>query len=311
MFKKRILIIDDSDFFAKVTSKILEEAGYLTLHAPSGAAGLQMVRAEKPDLVLLDVVMPDIDGFEVCRILRESESNNLMPIIMLTSKDDQEDKLIGLELGADDYITKPFNNRELISRVRNTLRRIDRNRGANPLTGLQGNLEIQAELSSRIEKNLPIAVIYSDLDNFKAYNDVYGFAKGDIAIKMTADILIDSVRFYGNSDDFLGHIGGDDFILITRPNNAEVICKAVVEQFDYRIRHLYSEKDLENQYICTSNRLGEHTTYPIMTISLALITNEAWHFRNYLEVAEMAALLKKKVKELQGSNFVADAAENI
>jgi len=306
MFRKKILLIDDSDFFAQCVRNILEESGYIMLHANKGEIGLRLVREEKPDLVLLDVVMPDMDGFQVCRILREAESNNLMPIIMLTSQDNQEDKLVGLELGADDYITKPFNNRELLSRVRNTLKRIDRNRGANPLTGLPGNLEIQAEINSKIEKKVPFAVVHVDLDNFKAYNDVYGFAKGDIAIKMTADILMDGMRDYGNSDDFIGHIGGDDFVFITKPQNAEAICEGVIEQFDRRIKELYSEKDLEAGHIYTCNRLDVCMLYPIMTVSLAIVTNENSCFRNYLEMAKIAAELKKRAKALPGSNFMKD-----
>ena len=255
MFKKKILIIDDSDFFAKYVKDILEPADYIVIHANKGEEGLRMVRAEKPDLVLLDIIMPDIDGYEICRILRDAESNNLMPIIMLTSQDNQEDKLMGLELGADDYITKPFNNRELLSRVKNTLRRIERNRGASPLTGLPGNLEIQAEINSHIEKNVSFAIIYADLDNFKAYNDVYGFAKGDIAIKMTADILTDAVRDFGNPEDFIGHIGGDDFVIVTKPENAEAICDDVILLFDIRIKELYNTRAIETGYILNTNRL--------------------------------------------------------
>ena len=304
MFQKKILIIDDSNFFARCIMNILTIDGYIVVHASTGKDGLRMVIEEKPDLVLLDVVMPDMDGFEVCRILREAESNNLVPIIMLTSQDNQEDKLIGLELGADDYITKPFNNREVLSRVRNTLRRIDRNRGANPLTGLPGNLEIQREINSRIEKKVPFAVIYADLDNFKAYNDVYGFAKGDIAIKLTADILKDQVHDYGNSNDFIGHIGGDDYIAITKPENAEGICKEVILQFDLRIRQLYRDEDIKAGYIFTLNRFEEYMEYPIMSISLAIVTNEQDSFETYLQVAQIAAELKKKVKCLVGSNYL-------
>lgn len=305
MFQKKILLIDDSDFFAKYVKDILETEDYVVIHASGGEAGLKKVREEKPDLVLLDVVMPDIDGFEVCRILRESESNNLMPIIMLTSKDNQDDKLMGLELGADDYIIKPFNNRELLSRVRNTLKRIERNRGANPLTGLSGNLEIQAEINSRIEKQEPFAIIYADLDNFKAYNDAYGFAKGDIAIKMTADIIKDEIHYFGNSDDFIGHIGGDDFVLVTTPDTAENICNGVVEQFDMRIREIYSREDLDLGYIINYNRRGERREYPIMSISLVAVTNDCDFFcEDHLQVAAIAAELKKKAKSLPGSNFV-------
>ena len=306
MFQKKILLIDDSDFFAKCIKDVLETANYIVIHANKGEDGLRMVRAEKPDLVLLDVVMPDMDGFEVCRILRDSESNNLMPIIMLTSQDNQDDKLIGLELGADDYITKPFNNRELLSRVKNTLKRIQRNRGANPLTGLAGNLQIQAEINSRIENDTPFAVVYVDLDNFKAYNDVYGFAKGDIAIKMTADILTDEIHENGGPDDFVGHIGGDDFVLITKPENAEEISAGVVELFDKRIKELYSKDDIERGYIANLNRFGASIEYPIMSISLAIVTNERRLYQNHLQVAETAAELKKKAKLLPGSNFVKD-----
>lgn len=304
MFKKKILLIDDSDFFANYIKSILEEAGYTMLHVNRGEDGLRMVRLEKPDLVLLDVVMPDMDGFQVCRILREAESNNLMPIIMLTSQDNQEDRLVGLELGADDYITKPFDKRELLSRVRNTLRRIDRNRGANPLTGLPGNLEIQNEINSLLERRFEFSLIYVDLDNFKAFNDVYGFAKGDLAIKMTADILTDEIRNCGGKEDFIGHIGGDDFIVITGLKNAERVCSGVIEQFDRRIKELYSGEDVERGHICTMNRIGEQIEYSIMSISLAAITNIDSRFRDHLQLAESAAELKKKVKTLTGSGYI-------
>jgi diguanylate cyclase (GGDEF)-like protein len=306
MPEKKILVVDDSLFFIKYIIDILEQAGYFVLHAMTGEEGLNLVAAEKPDLVLLDVVMPDISGFEVCRILRASESNNLLPIIMLTSQDDQDDKLVGLELGADDYITKPFDSRELLSRVRNTLTRIDRNRHANPLTGLQGNLEILAELNSRIVKQLPFAVIYADLDNFKAYNDVYGFANGDVAIKMTADIILTQVRDFGTKDDFTGHIGGDDFVVITMQDNAEAICNEIIYEFDRRIRSLYSPEALEAGCIHTANRTGKQKCYPIMTISLAIVTNECHDFSSCLEVAELAAELKKKAKQTPKSIFVRD-----
>ena len=264
MQQKKILVIDDSDFYAKCITDILVTAGYLVIRASRGEEGLQLVRKEKPDMVLLDVIMPDINGFEVCRILRDSDSNNLMPIIMLTSQDHQEDKLIGLELGADDYIIKPFNQREMLSRVVNTLRRIDRNRGASPLTGLPGNLEIQREISSRIEKNEHFAAVYLDLDNFKAYNDVYGFARGDMAIKMTADTMNDQIANHGSESDFVGHIGGDDFFLITLPAHTDAVCQGIIGQFDQRIRSIYNQDDLNKGYIQTfqpqrrKNRLSDH-----------------------------------------------------
>lgn len=306
MFRKKILIIDDTEFMIKLITDILEEKGYVVVSASNGLDGIRKVYEEKPDLVLLDIIMPGIDGFEVCKILREDESNNLTPIIMLTAQGNEDDKLTGLELGADDYITKPFNPRELISRVNNTLKRIDRNRWANPLTGLQGNIEVQLEINHRIAKNQVFSVLYLDLDNFKAYNDVYGFACGDRAIKLTADIITDNVHMYGGSSDFIGHIGGDDFIIISDPMHAEAVCEGVIRDFDAKIASLYSDEDREKGFITSANRQGIMTQYPIMTISIGVVSNEARKLASHLEVAEIAADLKKKAKAITGSIYVKD-----
>jgi len=302
---KKILLIDDSPFF-RGQLKLSLSKEYDVIEAGTGAEGLDMVKREKPDLVLLDIVMPDYSGFEICRILRESESNNLMPIIMITSQDAQEDVLVGLELGADDYVKKPFNERELLSRIKNIFRRIDRNRNANPLTGLNGNLEIQREITSRITKGYRFAVIYVDLDNFKAYNDVYGFANGDRIIILTADILRDQADLWGNADDFVGHIGGDDFIMISTPEKALKICEEVIAEFDEKVLNFYDEEDRTRGYIMTKNRKGEVDTFPLMSISLALVTNEKRELSSAVEIGDIAAEVKKKLKTMAGSNFFID-----
>jgi diguanylate cyclase (GGDEF)-like protein len=302
---KRILIVDDSPFF-RGQLKLTLSKEYDVIEAGTGAEGFDFVKREKPDLVLLDVVLPDYSGFEICRILRESESNNLMPIIMITSQDAQEDILIGLELGADDYVKKPFNERELLSRIKNIFRRIDRNRNANPLTGLNGNLEIQRDITSRITKGFSFAVIYADLDNFKSYNDVYGFSNGDRIIVLTADILSDQVALFGNPDDFIGHIGGDDFIVVTTPDKAEAICKNVIAEFDEKVLRFYNEEHRAQGIITTRNRRGEIDTFPLMSISMAIVTNERREINNYVEVGDIASDVKKKLKTMPGSNYFAD-----
>jgi len=302
---KKILVIDDSPFF-RGQLKLSLSKEYDVVEAGTGADGLEMVKREKPDLVLLDVVMPDYSGFEICRILRESESNNLMPIIMITSQDAQEDILVGLELGADDYVKKPFNERELLSRIRNIFRRIDRNRNANPLTGLSGNLEIQREMQSRISKGLSFGVVYVDLDNFKAYNDVYGFSNGDRIIILTADIIRDQVVLWGNPDDFVGHIGGDDFIMITTPDKTVSISEQVIEEFDEKVLNFYNEEDRNRGCITTKNRKGETDTFPLMSISLAIVTNERRELNSAVEIGDIAADVKKKLKTMAGSNYFID-----
>ena len=265
-----------------------------------------LLAAEKPDLVLLDVVMPGMSGYEVCKILRDDESNNLMPIIILTAQGNEDDKLTGLELGADDYIIKPFNHRELLSRVKNTLMRIDRNRWANPLTGLPGNIEIQTEINHRISNGTDLAVLYLDVDNFKAYNDVYGFARGDRCIKLIADIITDNVHFYGLQSDFIGHIGGDDFIIIAEISYTDVLCENIIKDFDSKIPDMYSDNDRNAGFICTSNRKGEMMCFPVMTLSIAVVTNENRKLENHIQVGEIAAELKKKAKSINGSVYLKD-----
>jgi len=304
MVYRKILIIEDSELMQSVIRDILTKEGFEVFSAYSGEEGLDKIPEIKPDLIILDVEMPGMSGFDVLRILRSEESNNLTPVIVLTAKSSEKDKLIGLELGADDYIAKPFNDRELVSRVKNTLIRIERNRSANPLTGLSGNIEIQAELNLRLARKQETAVIYCDLDNFKAFNDVYGFARGDSAIKLTADIIRNAVHCMGNKDDFIGHIGGDDFVIITSWDKYEGICRKIIEDFDNKILLLYNEEDRKKGYISTINRRGQTRDYPIMTISLAVVTNEDRDYENAMEIAEVAAEVKKRVKTMEGSNFL-------
>ena len=306
MFKKKILIIDDSKLYTMKIVNVLELAGFTVMHADNGIDGLRLIREMKPDLLLLDVVMPGLNGFEICRMLRASESNNMMPIIMLTSDNDQEDVIEGLELGADDYIIKPFNDRELTARVKNTLVRLDRMRDASPLTGLPGNHDIVRDIESRIEMNQEFSVIYADIDNFKAYNDVYGFSNGDIALKLTADIIRDQVALAHDETSFIGHVGGDDFIIVTGPAYHQQIAEGIISEFDNRIKEIYHADDLDLGFINSINRRGEKMKFPIMTISLAIVTNVDRKLTSHLQVAEIAAELKKKVKTFDGSNYLID-----
>lgn len=306
MFKKKILIVDGTERTVNSIFDVLIPSGYDVLIASSGEDGLEKVKMEKPDLVLLNTGLPGMDGFEVCKTLRDEESNNLMPIIMLTDKNNEESRLKGLELGADDYVEIPFNSRELLARVRNTLIRIERNRRVSPLTGLQGNMEIQTEINRRIANNQIFSLIYADIDNFKAYNDLYGFPSGDRTIKLTADIIIDSVVKFGTSSDFVGHAGGDDFIVITAPNNAEAVCDNVVRAFNEKILTLYSPEDRTIGFITTSNRQGQSIRHPIMSISLAIVTNEFRNLTSHIEFMEVAIELKKKAKTIAGSVYFKD-----
>jgi diguanylate cyclase (GGDEF)-like protein len=305
--EKKILVVDDSMFFRAQLCRILKAADYDVIETGNGRDGLETVDREMPDLVLLDIVMPPPDGFEVCRVLRDREKYNLIPIILVTSSANLEEKLTGLELGADDYITKPFNERELLSRVRNTLRRVARNRAANPLTGLPGNEEIKSEINRRIAADQKFAVVYIDIDNFKPFNDIYGFMRGDAVIKLMAEIM----RTLKDSGSFLGHIGGDDFVIVTAPDRAVAMCEECIRRFDENIRLLYDETHREQGYISTLNRKGQPETFPLASLSLGVVSNQHRSFANELEVANVASELKNKLKRLAGSNYLVDQRKMI
>ncbi|MBI4335558.1 MAG: GGDEF domain-containing protein, partial [Candidatus Omnitrophica bacterium] len=186
----------------------------------------------------------------------------------------------------------------------------DRAENANPLTKLPGNNVIHEEISKRINASRKFVVVYSDLDNFKAFNDKYGIAAGDKAIKMTADVMRDSLKKAGGPDDFLGHEGGDDFVLLTTPNKADQITKFICDEFDRRVRDLYKKEDLDTGFIIAHARDGSIQKFPIMTISLAGVSNERRTLSSYGEITNICAEIKKKAKAIPQSVFVLDKRED-
>ncbi|MCA1839498.1 MAG: response regulator, partial [Actinobacteria bacterium] len=270
---ERILIADDDPDILRFIEVNLSLEGFDLIVASDGETALQSAIDELPDLVLLDVMMPKIDGFEVCRRLRADPRTSNVSVIMLTAKSLSADKVVGLTAGADDYIIKPFDPIELIARVRSTLRRAKDIRDLNPLTGLPGNVVILQELERRINRDEPFALMHVDLDNFKAFNDYYGFMRGDLAIKLTAKVLGQSAMDKGQSRAFVGHIGGDDFAIICSPDMAEVVAKEIIERFDEQISSLYDPEDAERGSITIKDRRDEVQQYPLMTISIGISGN--------------------------------------
>jgi diguanylate cyclase (GGDEF)-like protein len=303
---KSILVVDDDRNLRKIIATNLELAGYDVELAANGEEALATLDRFSPDLVILDVMMPAMDGYEVARRIRNHPINARVPIIMLTAKSEVEDKLSGFDAGADDYMTKPFGPQELLARVKAKIRRVEVDSSLSPLTRLPGNLAIEAELRRRLATGERFAVLYEDLDNFKAFNDVYGFAHGDEAIQLLASITLDVVRRRGSQRDFLGHIGGDDFLIVTEPDHAEDIARAIIEDFDREIRKLYNAQDLRQGYIETRDRRGTLNRFPIMTISIAIVSNAQREFVDYAQIGEASAELKRYAKSIAGSVYVKD-----
>jgi diguanylate cyclase (GGDEF)-like protein len=303
----KVLVIDDDKFMVRVISDCLEKEGYEVFGANDVTSAMELIYHVTPDIILLDVVLPKMNGYEICRLLRNDTRTSHLPIIMLTSRDQLEDKVAGLDAGADDYITKPFDNPELVARVKTHLRRAKQEKSFNPLTGLPGNILIEDEIKRRVNDNTrKFGVLYIDLDNFKAYNDVYGFLKGDEVIKFVAHVIEKNVKSLGNHDDFVGHIGGDDYIAVTSPDKIETICNAIISQFDSSIPLFYSAEDRRQGFIITKDRTNQDIKYPFISLSIAVVSNERRHIENHWQVAEIAAEMKKFAKLRPGSVFVSD-----
>jgi diguanylate cyclase (GGDEF)-like protein len=301
--KKKILIIDDDEVARTLITGILQGGKqYTVIAGEDGEDGITRAVREQPDLIILDIMMPQIDGYQVCKILRENVATRYIPIIILSAKGSIDSQVHGFELGADDFITKPFNHPELLARIEALIRRHELSLDANPLTRLPGNISIERELVRRLSDNSKFAVGYADLDNFKAFNDKYGFSMGDQVIFDTGRIISHAVT----SLDFVGHIGGDDFVFITLPDRADEICQKIVKTFDQIIPRYYDEKSRARGYIESETRSGESQSFPLMTISIAVVTNLSSEFTHFAEIGTIGAELKKYLKTIEGSNYLID-----
>ncbi len=300
----KILVVDDEDHIRRILKFQLEKHGYRVVLAENGEVALEIVRREGPDLILLDLMMPRIDGFETCRRIRRNFQTSQIPIIILTAKSELPDKIKGLQDGANDYLIKPYSNEELLLRVRNVLEWSVRQKEANPLTGLPGNRAIEKELQARIERKAPFAFLYLDIDNFKPYNDHYGYQKGDDAILFLGDIITEAVNSLGGGDDFVGHIGGDDFVVITTPDRAEYIARHILDEFDRGSLVLLHEEDIARGFMEVKNRLGEIRRMPVMSLTVALVIDEEGKLKHYAQVNDIASELKQYGKGMVGSIVV-------
>jgi diguanylate cyclase (GGDEF)-like protein len=251
-------------------------------------------------------MMPGMDGYEVCQHLRQVSTTVNVPIIMLTALDQVDSKVHGFRTGADDYVTKPFDLQELRTRVETHLRRSARDQSASPLTGLPGNRMIEQTLAARIKTAEPMAVLYVDLTNFKAYNDVYGWLKGDQIIRLLGTMLTNVVGELGGASDFVGHVGGDDFVVVSTPQHAATIAQQVIHRFDVDILDFYNEETRARGYSIVKDRRGKLYHAPLATVAIAIVTNAHREFENPTEIAALAAEVKQYVKSRPGSHYAFD-----
>ena len=267
---------------------------------------LEVALKNIPSLIIINEDNIDEDSLEICKKIKSDEDNSITPLIVLSSNKDHEHRLNMLKLGVAHYIKHPIDEDYLYYTIINVLGLIYINRRVSPLTGLPGNVQIQAELKKRFLNKETFAMMYLDLDNFKAYNDVYGFLKGDEIIKFTARTILKNIHTDEYEDSFVGHVGGDDFIAIVSETDYDRICQNIIADFDHNVTKFFTDEDAEKGYIEVANRKGIIEQFPLTSISIGVVEVEKGRFANVLEIGEAGASVKHLAKTIQGSTYVID-----
>ena len=302
---KEIYIIDDDESSILVFNKLFEnDKEYKFISVKSDQIDIALKNI--PSIIIINEDAIEVDIVELCKKIRSDDDNSITPIIVVSSNSEKEHRIQILKESVEYYIKKPVNAQYLYYTIKNLGRLITINRRISPLTGLPGNVQIHAELKKRISNKEEFSVLYLDLDNYKAYNDVYGFLKGDEIIKFTADTIMTSIHSLIPNNSFIGHIGGDDFIAIVPTLNCEDVCKDIIANFDANVVRFFTEDDVEKGYIEVANRKGVIEQFPLTSISIGVVEADVGRFANILEIGEVGAQVKHMAKSVMGSSYAID-----
>lgn len=302
---KDVYIIDDDDSSIVIFRELFKddpEYKFTSVKTEQIDIALKNI----PSLIVINEDAIDRDVVDLCRKIRKDEDNTITPVIVVSSKGEKEHRLKILQESIEYFIKKPVDEQYLYHTVKNLNRLLSTNRRISPLTGLPGNVQIHAELKKRIMKKESFCVLYLDLDNFKAYNDVYGFLKGDEIIGFTAETIIRCIHESGMENTFVGHIGGDDFVALIPGIVCEKLCQNIIAQFDNDVVKYFTENDLEKGYIEVANRKGIIEQFPLTSLSIGVVVADENRFNNILEIGEIGAQVKHAAKSVMGSSYAVD-----
>ncbi len=306
---QEIYIIDDDDSSIVIFRELFKnDKDYKFISVKTEQIDIALKNI--PSLIVINEDAIDRDVVDLCRKIRKDEDNTITPVIVVSSKSDKEHRVRILQESIEYFIKKPVDEQYLYYTVKNLNRLLSSNRRISPLTGLPGNVQIHAELKKRIVKKEPFSVLYLDLDNFKAYNDVYGFLKGDEIIEFTAETILNCVHNSEFSDTFVGHIGGDDFVAIIPGIESENICQNILAYFEKHVERYFTEDDLEKGYIEVANRRGIMEQFPLTSLSIGVVVADPGRFHNILEIGEVGAQVKHMAKSVMGSSYAIDRRKN-
>ena len=289
MSKGRILVVEDDFDISNMLRIYFSGQGYEVQVAPRGGDALSMTRKQLPNLIMLDIMLPDMNGYDVCRELRTTTRTSHIPIIFLTQKDERSDRIAGLELGADDYVTKPFDIEELKLRVQNAITAANRQTQIDPKSNLPTGRLIEDHLRNLMRSDRQWSYIDMKINNFDLFNEVYGFVAGDEVIRFVALLIGELVDEVGTPDDYVGHPGRDNFIVITHAGDAARLQERLVQRFNEEVKQHYSFIDRERGYILVPSGDSQEKQVELMTASVGSVSTTTHQFSDIREITELAA----------------------
>ncbi len=301
---QKVLLVDDEPRIREMAEHILRRPDRAFFHAADGAEAVTLAVAEKPDIILLDYMMPEKTGLEVIEDLRNNPFTAHVPIVMVTATSDLDTRIALMRAGADDCISKPFEPRELAARVEMVLARTERHLATDSLTKLPGNVPTREAIRARLADGVHFCLCYLDIDRFKVFVDHYGYERASEVIAAVARIIEDGTREKAGLDHFVGHIGGDDFVVITTVERARPVCDRCLELFDERVPSFYDPEEVERGFITGHRRDGTPDQFPLMTISAVIVPSTAPEIRSPHTLADLAVGLKARAKSAAGSTVV-------
>nr|MBI3612899.1 diguanylate cyclase [Nitrospirota bacterium] len=302
---RRVLLLHNDPDEASMLAGLLGRAGFEVESNDGGGLAMDELFHNPPTLVL---AADGAGGRSVETLVRDLKADPILgrlPIVVLIREVRVDDVDWGA-LTVDDYITVPYRPNDVVRRLRLCLSRMARSLDANPLTRLPGNTSILCETTRRIDSGHPFALAYLDVDNFKSFNDRYGYGRGDEVLVVTCRLLTTVVSELAGTEGFVGHVGGDDFVFMSDPATIDAICQTVIKRFDLVIPDFYDREDRLRGYIDSVDRKGNHEQFPLMTLSIAVVTNEFAPIKHPGDVSKIVSQLKKQAKAMNGSFYLKD-----
>jgi diguanylate cyclase (GGDEF)-like protein len=304
--KYSILVVEDSATMRQMITMALQERGYHVSGAADGITGLHALAEFTPDAILLDLNLPDIDGFELCKRMKAEPGSRNIPVLVMTGLGESGFEIMAIEAGADDFIAKPVDPLVLDARIQMVVRRMRRERFVNALTGLPANALTEERIAFHLGRRQPFAVIYVDVDDFRAFNTRYGFARGDLVLRHVVELIVESTRFAKCQQPFIGHMGADDFVIICETEKAEQVAGDIAKAFDTGIMDYYEDEDRDRGYFTLTDRAGEPVKHGPLTLSVAVVSMTDYFPESVIALSDVGHELLAYARTQPGSTVAVE-----